>query len=82
MAEQDQSHLDFPYGNYPHAVMLRAHVDRFGVAPDGRVFRNAAGGYADAGACGITRARARAATLTREEQVLMLANGRIPSRCR
>jgi integrase len=54
-------------------AMLRAHVDRFGVAPDGRVFRNAAGGYVDAGAYGITWARARAEALTVEEQVLMLA---------
>jgi integrase len=52
---------------------LRAHLDRFGVAADGRVFRNGAGGYVDAGAYGITWSRARAAVLTVEEQALRLA---------
>ncbi|WP_414504548.1 hypothetical protein [Streptomyces sp. NEAU-L66] len=27
--------------------MLREHIERFDVAPDGRVFRNAAGNYID-----------------------------------
>ena len=39
--------------------ILRAHINRFGVAPDGWVFRNQAGNYVDASAYGITRARAR-----------------------
>lgn len=53
--------------------VLRSHVDRFGVTPDGRIFRNEAGGYVDASAYGTTWARARAAALTLDEQVLMLA---------
>ncbi|WP_240981808.1 MULTISPECIES: hypothetical protein [unclassified Streptomyces] len=36
----------------PFAHTLRKHADRFGVAPDGRVFRNAAGGYVDAAGYG------------------------------
>nr|WP_307814847.1 integrase [Streptomyces sp. DSM 110735] len=34
--------------------MLREHIRSFGVAPDGRLFRNAAGNYIDASAYGIT----------------------------
>ncbi|WP_329371006.1 hypothetical protein [Streptomyces sp. NBC_01483] len=34
--------------------MLREHIRTFGVAPDGRLFRNAAGNYIDASAYGIT----------------------------
>ncbi|WP_405850802.1 hypothetical protein OG211_37005 [Streptomyces niveus] len=34
--------------------MLREHIRQFGVAPDGRLFRNAAGKYIDASAYGIT----------------------------
>ncbi|MFF2993193.1 hypothetical protein ACFVTC_01245 [Streptomyces sp. NPDC057950] len=45
--------------------MLRAHVNRFDVAPDGRLFRNQAGDYVDAAAYGITWARAREYALTR-----------------
>ncbi|GAA3814330.1 hypothetical protein GCM10023083_55620 [Streptomyces phyllanthi] len=37
--------------------MLRAHLDRFGVATDGRVLRNDAGNYVDAAAYGTTWAR-------------------------
>ncbi|MFE0137918.1 hypothetical protein ACFWY6_41130 [Streptomyces sp. NPDC059037] len=39
--------------------ILRAHIDRFGVAPDGRLFRNQTGNYVDAAAYGTTWARAR-----------------------
>lgn len=39
--------------------MLHAHIERFGVAPDGRLFRNQAGNYVDAAAYGTTWARAR-----------------------
>ena len=53
--------------------MLREHIERFGVAPDGRVFRNAAGNYIDASAYGITWRRAREAPLTLEELALELA---------
>lgn len=53
--------------------MLREHMDRFGVAPDGRLFRNAAGNYIEAGAYGITWRRAREATLTFDEHALALA---------
>ncbi|MFH8621961.1 alpha/beta fold hydrolase [Streptomyces vietnamensis] len=52
---------------------LRKHVDRFGVAPDGRVFRNAAGGYVDAAAYGKTWERARKKVLTPHEQPTLLA---------
>lgn len=53
--------------------MLREHIERFGVAPDGRVFRNAAGNYIDASAYGITWRRAREAALTLDELALELA---------
>lgn len=52
---------------------LRKHVDRFGVAPDGRVFRNAAGGYVDAAAHGKTWERARKKVLAPHEQPTLLA---------
>jgi hypothetical protein len=39
--------------------MPRAHVKRFDVALDGRLFRNQAGNYVDAAAQGITWARVR-----------------------
>lgn len=53
--------------------MLREHIERFGVAPDGRLFRNAAGNYIEAAAYGITRGRVREATLTLGEHALSLA---------
>ncbi|WP_405889068.1 hypothetical protein OG762_41675 [Streptomyces sp. NBC_01136] len=53
--------------------MLRAHVERFDVAPDGRLFRNEAGNYVDATACGKTWARAREHALTRPERTSDLA---------
>lgn len=53
--------------------MLREHIERFGVAPDGRVFRNAAGNYIDASAYGITWHRARESALTLDELALELA---------
>ncbi|MEU7195404.1 hypothetical protein AB0B04_18005 [Streptomyces xinghaiensis] len=34
--------------------MLREHIEDFGTAPDGGLFRNAAGNYIDASAYGIT----------------------------
>ncbi|MFD4338857.1 hypothetical protein ACFWPP_16955 [Streptomyces anulatus] len=40
---------------------------RFGVAPDGRLFRNQAGNYVDAAAYGTTWARSRKSVLTRTE---------------
>ncbi|MGW7611850.1 hypothetical protein ACWGKW_32275 [Streptomyces sp. NPDC054766] len=53
--------------------MLRAHVERFDVAPDGRLFRNEAGNYVDAAAYGKTWARAREHALTRPERTSGLA---------
>lgn len=53
--------------------MLRAHIERFGVAPDGRLFRNQAGNYVDAAAYGTTWARARKYVLTRTELASKLA---------
>ncbi|MEH0421142.1 tyrosine-type recombinase/integrase [Streptomyces sp. B21-083] len=53
--------------------MLRAHIERFGVAPDGRLFRNQAGNYVDAAAYGTTWARARKYVLTRTELTSKLA---------
>ncbi|MEU6540727.1 hypothetical protein [Streptomyces sp. NPDC047000] len=49
--------------------MLRAHIDRFGVAGDGWLFRNQAGNYVDAAAYGKNWARARESALTRMERV-------------
>ncbi|MFB6988623.1 MULTISPECIES: tyrosine-type recombinase/integrase [unclassified Streptomyces] len=58
----------------PHFVrMLRLHIRRFGVAPDGRLFRNEAGKYVDAAAYGLTWARARKSVLTRIELASGLA---------
>ncbi|WP_330329088.1 integrase [Streptomyces sp. NBC_00536] len=54
-------------------AVLREHIDRFGVAPDGRLFRNAAGNYVEAGAYGITWARARRKALADHEQSSSLA---------
>lgn len=54
-------------------TMLRAHVKQFGVAEDGRVFRNEAGNYVDAAAYGTTWARARKYSLTRIELSSRLA---------
>lgn len=53
--------------------MLREHIERFSVAPDGLLFRNAAGNYIEAAAYGITWGRAREATLTLDEHALVLA---------
>ncbi|MDX2528904.1 site-specific integrase [Streptomyces europaeiscabiei] len=53
--------------------MLRDRIRIFGVAPDGRLFGNAAGNYIDASAYGIAWARAREATLTLDEHALELA---------
>ncbi|MEU5683474.1 hypothetical protein [Streptomyces venezuelae] len=53
--------------------ILRAHIGRFGVAPDGRMFRNQAGNYVDAAAYGTTWARARKCVLTRTERASGLA---------
>ncbi|MFE2970318.1 hypothetical protein ACFXKC_43040 [Streptomyces sp. NPDC059340] len=53
--------------------MLREHIRTFGVAPDGRLFRNAAGNYIDASAYGITWGRAREAALALDEHALELA---------
>ncbi|WP_229881360.1 tyrosine-type recombinase/integrase [Streptomyces alanosinicus] len=47
--------------------ILRAHIERFGVAPDGRLFRNQAGNYVDAAAYGTTWSRARKYVLPRIE---------------
>ncbi len=47
--------------------------ERFGVAPDGRLFRNAAGNCIEAAAYGITWGRAREATVTLDEHALSLA---------
>ncbi|MEV5979558.1 integrase [Streptomyces sp. NPDC052114] len=53
--------------------ILRVHIKRFGVAPDGRLFRNQAGNYVDAAAYGTTWARARKYVLTRTELTSGLA---------
>ncbi|MFD4372409.1 hypothetical protein [Streptomyces sp. NPDC058486] len=52
---------------------LRNHVDRFGLAPDGRVLRNAAGGYVDPAAYGKTWERARKKVLAPHEHPTLLA---------
>ena len=54
--------------------MLREHIRTFGVAPDGRLFRNAAGDYIDASAYGITWGRAREAALALDVHALELAS--------
>ncbi|MEU1300341.1 hypothetical protein [Streptomyces shenzhenensis] len=53
--------------------MLREHIRNFGVAPDGRLFCNAAGDYIDASAYGITWGRVREAVLALDEHALELA---------
>lgn len=52
---------------------LLEHIERFGVAPDGRLFRNQAGNYVDAAAYGTTWARSRKSALTRTELASGLA---------
>ncbi|WPO75566.1 site-specific integrase [Streptomyces sp. KN37] len=53
--------------------MLLAHVERFGVTPDGRLFRNEAGNYVDVAGYGTTWSRARNYVLTRTELASGLA---------
>ena len=53
--------------------MLREHIRIFGFAPDGRLFRSAAGNYVDASAYVIQVGRAREAALTFDEHALELA---------
>ncbi|MFD9806492.1 integrase, partial [[Kitasatospora] papulosa] len=53
--------------------MMREHIESFGIAPDGRLFRNAAGNYVEPPAYGITWGRAREAALTLDEHALELA---------
>ncbi|MFH8712969.1 hypothetical protein [Streptomyces zaomyceticus] len=53
--------------------MLVAHMERFGVEPDGRLFRNREGNYVEASAYGLTWARARKHALTRMELASGLA---------
>ncbi len=53
--------------------MLREHIERFGVAPDGRLLRNAAGTYVGAAAYGNTWGRAREAAFAFDEYALALA---------
>ncbi|MFI6526589.1 tyrosine-type recombinase/integrase [Streptomyces uncialis] len=53
--------------------ILRAHIEQFGTAPDGRVFQNAKGNYIDTSAYNITWNRAREAALTLDEHTLELA---------
>ncbi|RMB79455.1 tyrosine recombinase XerC [Streptomyces shenzhenensis] len=53
--------------------MLREHIARFGIAPDGRIFQNAAGNYIDSSAYNITWNRAREAVFTVDEHALNLA---------
>lgn len=53
--------------------MLREHMDTFGVASDGRLFRNANGNYIDPAAYGITWRRGREDVLTLDERALELA---------
>ncbi|MFF3693231.1 tyrosine recombinase XerC [Streptomyces sp. NPDC002221] len=53
--------------------ILLAHIERFGVTPDGRVFQNQAGNYVEPAAYGTTWARAREHVLTRTELASGLA---------
>lgn len=53
---------------------LRNHIDRFGVAADGRIFQNEAGNYIETSAYCITWGRAREVALTLDEHALNLAN--------
>ncbi|MCX4657935.1 integrase [Streptomyces uncialis] len=57
----------------PFVRILLTHVERFGVTPDGRLFRNEAGNYVDPAAYGLTWAKARRAALTRTEHASGLA---------
>lgn len=69
-AEQDSRPVPIP----PHFVaMLRAHLDRHGTAPDGRLFRTARGGLLQESGYGDVWAKARAAALTEEEVASPLA---------
>jgi len=45
--------------------LLRAHITRYGTAPDGRIFRTSRGGIIQDSAYGAVWAEARQAALTR-----------------
>ncbi|MFI2317634.1 hypothetical protein [Streptomyces sp. CB00072] len=66
-----------PCGLAPRIIKLPNFEGRwkesFGVAPDGRLFRDAAGNCIEAAAYGITWGTAREATLTLDEHALSLA---------
>jgi integrase len=54
-------------------ALLRGHLDRFGTAPDGRLFRGEFGGPVSDSVYGRVWQKARAAALTAEEQASPLA---------
>jgi integrase len=54
-------------------TLLQRHLDRFGTAPDGRLFRGEYGGPVSDSVYGRIWQRARAATLTPDEQASPLA---------
>ncbi|GHG82708.1 tyrosine-type recombinase/integrase [Streptomyces griseocarneus] len=54
-------------------TMIREHIDRYGTAPDGRLFRSGAGLYVQSAAYGKTWTKARGMALTEEEQSSLVA---------
>lgn len=57
----------------PLATLVQQHIERFGVAPDGRLFRGENGGVLSDSVYGRIWQKARAAALTLEEQASPLA---------
>lgn len=54
-------------------AMLRRHIDQFGTAPDGRLFRSGAGLYVQAAAYGKTWGKARGMALSEGERSSLVA---------
>ncbi|WHX19332.1 tyrosine-type recombinase/integrase [Streptomyces malaysiensis subsp. malaysiensis] len=63
--EKDVRHVPIPPG---FVVMLREHLETYGAAPDGRLFRTARGGLVQESGYGEVWARARKAALGPEQQ--------------
>lgn len=62
--EREVRHVPIP----PHfAAMLRDHIERYGVAPDGRLFRTSRGGLVQESGYGEVWARARKQALTPQQ---------------
>ncbi|MEV5777547.1 tyrosine-type recombinase/integrase [Streptomyces antimycoticus] len=69
--EKDVRHVPIPPG---FVTMLREHLETYGAAPDGRLFRTARGGLVQESGYGEVWARARKAALGPEQQASPLGS--------